>query len=345
METSSVESHHVNVDIGDCAVHILCESDAASGKTVKSAVLIDGGTSSPSDNAPRNIINKLTVLYKLSKKLTLQTIIVTHWDEDHYGGLRDLISQDMKKAIKDGLSPSKGLDYLLWDPANGTPQTYFYCPNENVTKLLKKGLAGGFRRGTKPNEQYIEVCVSEEPQGEIWKPFAILRSADNDVYTVLGVNFFSNNKLSSRPGAITPAGLLRLHNLEPGTPGMFCIGVKYQTFGVEPPKIIRESGSETNQSSIAAAILWAPQVSDTKPVKCSHYFAGDADDDREKRYLGWLGQSDAQSEKDKVTQISNIKLSHHGSRTSTPLPIVNFKPKNIVVSNPKGRYIHPGRPP
>ena len=353
----AVESHHASVKVGDCAIHMLVkiyeERDKPIQREAQRAVLIDGGTSSVNPqltackNAVESLVNKLTILYQL-KPLKLHTVVVSHWDEDHYGGLEDLIWKDMLKVVTENKKPSEVLTYLLWETIGTTeiPKTYFYCPNEAETRSKSgktkslNGLSPHFRRGTGPNAAFIEVCTDKKPDPNkitgTWKPFAILRSAElsNNLFNCLGANFFENTLLASNPGKTTPAQLMQKN--PPGTlgwPGMYCIGTMNQTFSSGGVDIVPEGVTKTNQYSIAAVILWG---NSDNPPRCSHYFAGDADDARETMYLSWLSTGG-------VKKTTSMKLSHHGSRSSTPRMAYDFGPTNIIISNPTGLYFHPGK--
>ncbi|KAI1872499.1 hypothetical protein JX265_005379 [Neoarthrinium moseri] len=347
-DTWCVDSHHVSVKVGDCAVHLLVKNSGKKNQEVWGAVLVDGGTSSlnpnlvSSKNAIESITAKLSKLYRL-KQLNYETIVVSHWDEDHYGGLVDLIYKDALKAENDKKKLYEVMDYLMWKDEGGekVPGTYFYCPNEKEshsstgkTKTLN-GLPARFRR----NGIYIEVCTDADPDRSTgdWYPFAILKSAEDNLYDVLGVNFFENKGLKPPVGPLTPVQLVNSNPPgEAGWPGMYCIGVKNQTFkqpkssGI--PEIVPEGVTKTNQFSIAQVILWPDG---TNPPKCSHYSAGDADEKRERLYMAWLYSQG-------VKRITNMKLSHHGSRSSSPQETPMFQPVNIVISNPTGSYFHPG---
>lgn len=354
-----VDSHHAQVKVGDCAIHVLLDDDE-----VTKVVLVDGGTKATTEKNAKNaitaMIEKMLALYRMQEEdFAFNTIIVSHWDEDHYGALVDKIQKDMKEAIDAGEDPADVLHYLWWDPPD-KPTTYFYCPNEQQENSKSgkskstNGLPAPFRRGLKTNikdnSMYIEVCIAKDPKTakeKEWHPFAILKSAQTKLYDVLGVNFFTNEPLDTKGGkptySYTPAKLVKDNKPEKvGAPGMYCIGVKNKTFGdsgfedaVDAPEIVPEGVTKTNQYSIAAVILW-PNNIPNDPPKCSHYFAGDADEKRERIYQGWLRDGG-------ITEMTNMKLSHHGSRSSTPLDAVTFLPLNIVMSNPDGSYFHPGK--
>jgi hypothetical protein len=105
-----------------------------------------------------------------------------------------------------------------------------------------------------------------------------------------------------------------------------------------PWGVVPENPTTTNCFSIAAMILWPSG-------RCSHYFAGDADEESEENFLTWFSGGKPY---DPSVRIVSMKASHHGSRSSTPVAghywydnFFSFLPKNIIISNPSGRYFHP----
>ena len=338
-----VTSYHINVKVGDAAIHLVIKGSSGNEEVLR-AVLIDGGSSKRNDilgkdNALKRMIDRLSKLY--GTVLAFDTIVISHWDEDHYGGLVDLLRADMVKAVESNEQPSKVLTYLKWKRENNeeVPETYLYCPNEASGGVSVNGLPRFFRRGPDPTTGiFVQVCTDKDAKKDTgsWKSFARLRSAEkaSDLYTVLGTNFFANKELTNNPGKVTPAELMVKNPPESGWPGMYCIGVKNKTFEMsKPPRIIPEGVTKTNQWSITCVILW-PSAGGGPP-KCSHYSAGDADEKREAEYMEWLQVGG-------ITSMTNMKLSHHGSRSSTPLTSNQLFPVNIIISNPTGYYFHPG---
>lgn len=87
---------------------------------------------------------------------------------------------------------------------------------------------------------------------------------------------------------------------------------------------------KTSNSTSIVCIVVFPDVED--PV--SHYLAGDADGELELRVAAWVN-----------TKVTTMKLSHHGSSTSSPLKLVKlYSPKTIVVSA-GNRHSHPSEDP
>jgi hypothetical protein len=388
----AVESFHITVRVGDSAIHLLVD-ESVSPKRIYSAVLVDGGTK-PGQKKPDNqtrvlpIINWINTSGKYSfpegtTSVKFDSIVVTHWDEDHYGGLLDLM-------IRATMATRTSNFIIPWLKYTGTgadarPATVFYCPNTDQKEDELNRYPKNFRLVdvAPAPRRVIEVRYLKEQ----WAAFAIFKTArsasphdtivTNTVRQVLGVNFFNGSALENDATGITsPSVLLEENPPDPndGRPGMYCIGVLQNSFqqlesmkegqiissksGKDkeivssafeddddddddegPPDIIPEDPTETNKISIAAAILWPGD-----PPRCSHYFAGDADEDSEVLYQEWLTEPSPTTRK-AIKTLTSMKASHHGSRSSTPLKWFEFNPTNIIISNPDKGYYHPSKSP
>ncbi|KAI5783944.1 hypothetical protein DFH27DRAFT_615802 [Peziza echinospora] len=86
-----------------------------------------------------------------------------------------------------------------------------------------------------------------------------------------------------------------------------------------------------NQSSIASMIIWP----DDERANVSHYLGGDLGDFMEDRVLRWSTvPTDGEGKVRKPTQISHLKLSHHGAKFSTPcMLLLALRPTYIVAPN------------
>lgn len=74
---------------------------------------------------------------------------------------------------------------------------------------------------------------------------------------------------------------------------------------------------KTNNTSIVCLVIFPGSG------RVSYYLAGDADGELELRVAAWIGD---------IT-VTTMKLSHHGSATSSPLRLLKLlKPKTILVS-------------
>jgi len=107
--------------------------------------------------------------------------------------------------------------------------------------------------------------------------------------------------------------------------------------------MVDEENEPKNLQSIVTVVLWK----ETKEV--SHYFAGDADYIKELFALAWLLKEPDPAPKPPPVkfQLPNMKLSHHGSSTSTPVPLVTrCSPENVILSaGENATYQHPSTDP
>ena len=314
MSSWLVESHHINVKVGDSAIHLLLKTTGSSKGEIHSAVLIDGGTASRKipgldaiavsyDSPIRRMINWINTsgaytFMNAEKTLQFDTIVMSHWDEDHHGGLVNTLIEDAQAALKANTT----ISYLKWsDDTPPEPLTMFYCPNtkSSAGSGAKKlnGLPTRLQRTTGTPECIQVLVPNGSSKVKIKYPFAQILYADgakdsktnpNPVWNVLGVNFFNNVKASNQGAAMKPSDLLKNNppnstNPADGRPGMYCIGVLQTTFKLpDIVEIVPNSGvTGTNRVSIAAAILWPDQTNADLPPRCSHYFAGDLEDDFE----------------------------------------------------------------
>lgn len=133
MDTFQVHSYHINVDVGDAAIHLLVKNSVIP----VSVVLIDAGRDSHGgfwidDFCQRWLKTKYS--WPEPGKVKFDTVVVTHWDDDHYGGVLELLRTDFQKQYNElGVY---GLDsdikeykcsYFKYG-ADNQPQTYLYAP-------------------------------------------------------------------------------------------------------------------------------------------------------------------------------------------------------------------------
>lgn len=146
------------VTIGDAAIHLLVDDSAAKDNStdpaewpvIYRAVLIDGGLTTgkePIKACIERIENNYTFAPTKTKgKLKFDSVILTHWDVDHWGGLKDLLQESISDylntrtdltALKTASEASKkdqikqlavtvaGLQLPLFKYAGGEPATVF----------------------------------------------------------------------------------------------------------------------------------------------------------------------------------------------------------------------------
>ena len=355
-DTWGVDTYHVNVGNGDCSFHVLAYLALKDRRVAWRCVLIDGGSAmmkvdpGPNTHQPhpvRQMIGFLTQNYEWpnssNKRCQLDTIVISHWDEDHYGALLAMIKDDA--AINKGV-----IDYLKYTDDGTTlrPATYFYVPNWAWGWQSPKlnGAPGKYMNCDAAGYGSINIFYEgyKTTVLEHYVPFCMLRTADPNLQgmslgLVLGREFFFNKKCSVNVDQVPDLAALvksnppqdpKIQPNDPLPPSMYCIAVMQRQLGPSAVGVIPDAKvTRTNRVSIICIIYWT----DTKRI--SHYLAGDADDPTEVDTINWLIRSG-------VSKMTTMKLSHHGSRSSTPLGFLNAcNPQNIFMSTPSSRHIHP----
>ena len=105
---TTVHSYHINVDHGDSAIHLLINTTANPNPVLK-AVLIDGGKPNHAADI-RKIIRQIrsSTRYDFSAQgsdpthldtMSFDSIVITHWDIDHWGGIGALLHADLAAQL------------------------------------------------------------------------------------------------------------------------------------------------------------------------------------------------------------------------------------------------------
>ena len=107
--TVYVDTIHLNIGVGDCS--IVCKLrkgvKAKAKPILTGAVLIDGGFATAAGIIKKCLTEQLPKLYDVETdmdgkgKVILDAVVITHWDKDHYGGIINLIRNDLKEQSKD----------------------------------------------------------------------------------------------------------------------------------------------------------------------------------------------------------------------------------------------------
>jgi len=107
-EVWRVHTWQLNIGVGDSAIHLLVDERAGLGGTpkpvVQRAVLIDGGEGLDSWEKIWSAMTKIEEVYAFplaaNNQLRFDSIVITHWDSDHYQGILGLLQADYRNTIE-----------------------------------------------------------------------------------------------------------------------------------------------------------------------------------------------------------------------------------------------------
>lgn len=336
MSEYGLDSFHIAVGQGDAAIHLLVQlpADPTTQSTVIRACLIDGGNTSGGNHkatykgvGARGIsrtMEHIKTKYICPNGLRFDSIVVTHWDADHYKGIVELIRFDIDSQTKTGADPNTLLvSFMKYkDNSRATPETVFYAPY-------------WWERSAKDN---ADANFYEDPtaMGYLGCKYTAKGAADKicllNTGDIRGTNFLTNTALPVKSPAKdikSPIDLVTANPPEAGYPGIYCVCTNVHVLGTTTLDVVDHKGTETNQSSICSMVIW-------QSGRVSHYFAGDATFDVEKEVSKWSGMDGSAGKK-----LFAMKLSHHGDAGTSPVETLNsYNPDYIVIS--AGRlYQHP----
>ncbi|KAL8826101.1 MAG: hypothetical protein Q9191_004007 [Dirinaria sp. TL-2023a] len=302
-------------------------------------------------------------------------IVVTHWDSDHAAGLYNLIQEDLqaqgvqfvrtngietnndfKAQVDDGKLWSSLCHYKDWLPTTVLYSPYWDPSQSQCRPKPHKTHVRELSLKTARNQDFVTFAVSFacEP-----KPGhgVVQYSADVPALKLgrhgrdlIGMDLFTDSVVLTADQAVAPVAVRQamMHLEDRGErpyrqPGMICVGSDGLvgnenpsiSMGLETEKrnlstnsIYKTEKDGNNAASVACMIVWPNR----NEMRVSHYFAGDAPDLVENKIMEWANS----------LHISAIKLSHHGSKFSTPSNMLDaFRPNAIFASNGMhGGYNH-----
>ena len=243
-----VRSVHINIGTGDSAIHFLV--DVSNGqRKIHSSVLIDGGHAGQHGRGAYAVDNFLKSLKGFGnvweredgRELTVfDTIVVTHWDGDHYGGVINLFILNFEKRIKEEkitdvdklkkeiLEGKWQSPYAKYDASGKTPLTLWFAPYsarlDSQTKPVPLNEVPD--RLIHIREDYtIDVKVKFEVEGQDvqvllipiaqWVPFS---------QGHIGRDFFEPTKLIPQDSLKSPQTISRyLYDQNTTKPSMVCV--------------------------------------------------------------------------------------------------------------------------
>ncbi|CAH0046894.1 unnamed protein product [Clonostachys solani] len=380
---------HLLVQNPDKDTPILADPPPSDAPTILRATLIDGGeqranptapgsrkrsataSAAPSANAPENIkaaIREIKKRYVMGDRgsdkkddeyMRFDSIVVSHWDSDHYGGIVSLIQHDFEDQLgkitstgpaKKTELESKSCRYFLYaNPADKTRglRTTFYAPYWN--KKYKKPI-----KTDNPEELQLVDGLT---------PTLLFAYKDDSKFTarignlceirctpedIIGSNILDNRKLKDTAPYTTIKTPDMLVEEMDGTElvpktlgyapvGIYCVASTCCVMGLDTPILkLFERGqkfivdddklTKSNKASIANLVIWNEPA-----IEISHYFAGDSWYKVENAVCEWTQRGPGGTTVER--KVRNMKLSHHGGQGSTPTKLIDvFDPYNIIIS-------------
>lgn len=386
-----VDSIHINVGAGDSAIHLLLQVsgsytppgsktpisyDKNLGGIVLSAVLVDGGRGSVLSLDQYYLLQSIPKMYQLpGGDLQFDSIVLTHWDIDHYGGLWKTIKLNLDTESR---AKADQCSFMKYADAKGRdhPLTTLYAPYWVYSQSKVPGQYKGY------TSSQIGMTVPEGDSGRSpTEGFLTVGTYENvcnvkvGFENLIGRDFFGSQEKSGLKKGVSFSNiknvddLLAKDNRDQGVtrPGLYCVaadnqvigfpegradqnplGSKLNPFGVleapmgfveelRPlPNVVDENHSESNRSSIICFVIW----DENRPAgpgvgRIRHYSGGDAEWQNEVLVTRWTGTNGT------TLRVPAMKLSHHGAATSTPLSMLtDFNPDTIIASCGH-RYTHP----
>ena len=305
----SVNYYQVNAGTGDCEIVLLLNNKISSKQTIEKAVLIDGGE--PTAYYLMNIRKTFDSIRQAFKPepLKFDAVIITHWDEEHYRGILELMSQDLDKV-------SGQVPWLKYDKDTKQPDSILYIPYRfppggNLTYVEGKETPPNLYLCLGNDKKLCKIISDSKNESPSSLPEP--QPFDTNSSELIGRELFNDlyNKDSLKQNkANSPAGLAGIYSELKGRPGLFCVAANYRYLPggstEDKDKDTPVDSSLTNKSSIVCLVIWP----ENKQV--THYMAGDAPLALEEAVVRWIGRDLPEG------QVKVVKASNHGARTSFP---------------------------
>ncbi|EGR47010.1 uncharacterized protein TRIREDRAFT_109373 [Trichoderma reesei QM6a] len=310
-----VHSNYINVGAGDGCIHFLMNK-----KKIERAIIIDGGD----DDAKQATFQSFKALRDAYKKLDpsnadfkLDTIVITHWDGDHYRALTSVLYDDFVDHNEEST--------LIGENA------VFYCPWTAMGKIQNT-------RWRVDNETLYFLV------GSIWHEICPAVTSTN----CLGYDLFTNKPVYGKPSKkwTSIASLTDVYKLSTlkklERPIFLVVGVDDYFINESPwtapvkSWIAANKGARViNGASLMATVIWPSAIGE---YRVSLYTGGDAEEACERCLLEWMERGRNLLKKE--VRLDVVKMGHHGSHFALPENIVKFQNKAFVVSA-GSRHGHP----
>ncbi|OTA01340.1 hypothetical protein A9Z42_0016560 [Trichoderma parareesei] len=306
-----VINYQIPVPIGDCSAHFLVEINT---NKVRRAFLMDGGTNAGTYVAWVQILKALRFIdLQLGNDWKFDSWVVTHWDADHYSGVKDLLlNEGIKftrcsgagKPVTRGISGSFASLYFAED-------AWLCCGAWDVEAMFVKG-DGFLRHFVRQDKLYIWGRLSTTiptraagTEGQsllrcIWGETLICldlftrsyqyHGGTGEEYEYTGHLFESERRLESDHHAVAAKNTPR-----------FCV-VGANGYGIGQATPFKKEKPSKNETSILALLYWKRQN------LCSYYTGGDGNPGIFKGIVKpWFDKTWPDCD------VEMVKLDHHGS--------------------------------
>ncbi|KAG8670874.1 hypothetical protein FPOAC1_004108 [Fusarium poae] len=335
-ETNSIKwrvaNYQIPVPIGDCSAHFLIKMKDEKVEKIEKAFLMDGGTNAGGYYAWVQILKGLRHIdLELGTNWKFDNWVVTHWDEDHYRGVRDLLSSDLKlfrfiqrgENVPTARSQSStfakqyfcdepwllcgALDLVMFFNRKKEQDISFLKPFMDEPRLYVAGIIKAlFDKAYELNNTY---CLNNESSRLIIKS-ARLRCITTQ--PLVGVDLFTRTRQFNPDGTIcseshkTFSGWGIDHDPKTPQPRFCVIGADGYGIGVgDGERVVPEPSR--NETSILGILYWPENG------RCSYYTGGDGSPIVAKDIVdNWLSKS-GYFNKHGHGLVDLMKLDHHGS--------------------------------
>ncbi|KAL6810221.1 hypothetical protein V8C40DRAFT_133605 [Trichoderma camerunense] len=299
-----VINYQIPVPIGDCSAHFLIDANT---RHVHKAFLMDGGTNAGNYAAWAQILKGLRFIdLELGNNWTFDSWVVTHWDEDHFRGVKDLL---VNPGVKFTRCKRKGGTITKTDPESFAslyfnPKIVLCCGAWDIPVMFKGG--GDFLHPfVKENEYLRWDGLGAKERSKQGKKLLRCIWGENLIGLDLFTRSFQFNRntgnlykdeplLRDVPETFSTTVLLG----NPKTIPRFCV-VGANGYGIGRSDACKPK-PERNETSILALLYWPDKQF------CSYYTGGDGHTDVYKDHVyTWFIK--------RWRDVEMVKLDHHGS--------------------------------
>lgn len=320
------EIHQINIKDGDSALIKLYSINTSNVEKLEKAILIDAGRLTYATRIHDYLKKELAEGGGSYKQL--DAIVITHYDDDHAGGIEYLFK---KPEFKDNFLGDAKNPTLLYDQGDGDDPAKDagrinvkrpYNRNNLVEDLINDGKIDHLTLGPNVGNKMLGFEL-------LW---GTRKTYDAHIKPIGPIDIKDGKSAKKKD---IPGLRSKMAAADRNKPALFCIGVNEEI--LKPTKTVLGISdtpySAANKRSIAL-ILVSPQN------EILHYTAGDLNEANEMLVADWTrGQGytyDADS-----PGVYSMKLSHHGSEGSTPLKLMeSLKPEWALISA-GNRHFHP----